>query len=369
MASHTSQGTLRILDANANRAREGLRVLEDLARFVLNDAAHASACKQLRHELSQAMQALDAALAPTHGFAPLLRARDTAGDVGTSTTAPTELARESAASLATAEGSRVGEALRVLEETAKLFLEAQARGAATSSVCKQLRYRAYDTSKAIALALASKPAPWQPRLCVLLTSELCTHHSWQTVASEAIAGGADCLQLREKTLETAEHLARAKELVALARSSPHVRVIINDRVDVALASGAAGVHLGQTDMPAHLARELTARVGAQLLIGVSTFSREEAHAAAAGGADLCGIGPMFATTTKHKPTLAGPAALARYLADDITKHLPHLAIGGINTTNVRELQAVGVRGIAVSSVVCSAANPRLVCEELVAGAM
>ncbi len=352
---------LRIIDANANRAREGLRVLEDAARFALQHAALAADCKRLRHDLAQTISQLDAALVPSLGSLSLLRARDTSTDVLTSTTTTTEHTRDTLASLALTESSRVGEALRVLEETCKLIPE----GAVASAACKQLRYRAYDTSKAIALALAQLAAPWQPRLCVLLTQSLCTHHAWQHIALEAIKGGADCLQLREKTLEAADLFARAKELVALAAPFPHVRIFINDRIDIALASRAQGVHLGQTDLPAATARELASRAGSSLLIGISTSTLSEALAAHAAGANLCGVGPMFTTTTKHKPTLAGPAALANYLQHELTRTLPHLAIGGITPSNVQELRAVGCKGIAVSSAVCGAPDPASICRAFV----
>jgi thiamine-phosphate pyrophosphorylase len=364
--SGDGRAVLRLIDANANRASEGLRVLEDFARFVLCSARLSQECKQLRH-------ALRAALTPVDGAAALLRARDTESDVGTgsvrgaqrvaSEVAASERRREGPVDVARAEAARVGEALRALEEACKLV----DGGANASEACKGLRYRAYDAGRDIVLALLSKPPRWQPALCVLLTERLCTHMPWQRVAQQAIAGGADCLQLREKDLSTRELLARARELVELARPHPQVRVVVNDRVDVALAAQAHGVHLGQSDMPAHEARMLAARCGQQLLVGVSTFSAEEAHEAAEAGADMCGVGPMFATATKHKPVLAGPAALARYLADPVTALLPHLAIGGIEPGNVGQLRAVGCRGIAVSGAVCGSSDPAGVCRALGVG--
>jgi len=97
--------------------------------------------------------------------------------------------------------------------------------------------------------------------------------------------------------------------------------------------------------------------GRGLRIGVSTENLEQARDAAEQGADLCGVGPMFPTTTKEKPRLAGPAYLAAYLAEPATARLPHLAIGGITPANVIELARAGCRGVAVSSVVCSSPAP------------
>ena len=126
-----------------------------------------------------------------------------------------------------------------------------------------------------------------------------------------------------------------------------------------MLADADGVHLGQTDLPPAEARKL---VGKQLLIGVSTSNLDEAKQAKQNGADYCGVGPMFHTTTKHKPTLAGPAYLREYLA---WNQLPHLAIGGINTQNIHELIEAGAQGIAVSSAICAAENPHDATSKLV----
>ncbi len=128
-------------------------------------------------------------------------------------------------------------------------------------------------------------------------------------------------------------------------------VIVNDRPDVALLGGADGVHLGQTDLPC---REVRRLVGRQLIIGVSTHEIAHAEQAKRDGADYCGVGPMFHTTTKHKDHIAGPAYLQRYLQ---WGKLPHLAIGGISPNNIDQLTAVDVQGVAVSSCVCSSEHP------------
>ena len=103
------------------------------------------------------------------------------------------------------------------------------------------------------------------------------------------------------------------------------------------------------------------------LVGVSTATVEQARAAVVAGADYCGVGPMFVTSTKHKPVISGPGYLERYLADPILAQRPHLAIGGITLENIGQLAAVGGRGVAVSSVVCGAEDPAAVCQGLIAG--
>ena len=335
---------LRILDANANRAREALRVMEEAARFVLDDAQLCRQLKSLRHDLAAALA----------GVPNLWANRDTAGDVGTAISTEREGQRHSVADVAVAAGKRLSEALRVMEEYGKL-LDASPAGFALT--IEALRYRGYSIEQQLTEAL-SAPRGRQWRVCVLLTESLCTHHNWQDVLDAALDGGADCVQLREKQLDGRLLLQRAEHVVSRCRDQ-QASVIINDRPDVALLSGADGVHLGQSDLPCTAVRQLADR---PLIIGVSTSELDQAQRASTQGADYCGVGPMFATTTKHKPVLAGPQYLRNYLA---WAGLPHLAIGGISPDNVARLVEAGVRGVAVASAVCSAKDPAAVVAKLV----
>lgn len=339
-----------MLDANANRAREALRTLDDIARFALERKDLCEASKTLRHEISDCLREARC------DAATLIFARDVAGDVGTSVTTQGEASRASLGDVVQSACGRLAESLRSMEECAKALQHP--RAAAMLEAC---RYRAYTLQQQFTIALGST-ARRQFRLCVLITQSLCTHHAWERVAAACIEGGADCLQLREKSLTDGELLARARELVAMTRGTP-VAVVVNDRPDVAMLARAHGVHLGQTDLPAADVRRL---VGASMLLGVSTSTLAEATQAVRDGADMCGVGPMFSTTTKHKPVLAGPAYLRAYLGDTTTRLIPHLAIGGIGVEQVPELVRSGCRGIAVSSVVCGSPRPRDVCEALVA---
>ncbi len=345
----------RLIDANLNRAREAARVLEDLARFVLGREDLALRAKALRHDLAAAggVLGLDALA--------LAASRDVAGDVGTGLSLPTETTRDGAAHIARANAARLEEALRVLEECAKpASHDASHDAPAGAPPFKRLRYDAYDLGSTLVLALGA-PARRQWRLCVLLTESLCTL-PWERVAALALGGGADCLQLREKALPDAELLRRARVLRDLTRAH-HAALVVNDRVDLALLAHADGVHLGQTDLSPLDARRLA---GERLLIGVSTENLDQARAAVHAGADVCGVGPMFPTTTKAKPRLAGPEHAAAYLADPALARVPHLAIGGITPENAGRLAAAGVRGIAVSGAVCGSARPDDACRALLA---
>ncbi|MBN1491077.1 MAG: thiamine phosphate synthase, partial [Phycisphaerae bacterium] len=187
----------RIIDANLNRAREALRVLEDYARFGLDDAAASKTLKRLRHALSAAEACWP--------IAERVAARDTPRDVGTRIRTRREATRGSVADIVTAAAKRLTEALRVIEEYAKLH------DARTAATVEQIRYAAYEVEKRLVLA-AARPLFDHVRLYVLITESLC-RGPWLRTARQAIAGGADCLQLREKNLDDGELLRRARTLV------------------------------------------------------------------------------------------------------------------------------------------------------------
>jgi thiamine-phosphate diphosphorylase len=297
----------RILDANLNRAREAMRVLEDFARFALDDAAMSRTLKQMRHDL--------AAAANVWPIAELLAARNTPGDVGTRITTDGEKRRESVADIVTAAAKRLTEALRVLEEYAKL------ENPKAAAAIERIRYRAYNVEKRLVpIARDRAPDPesriqnpkWRTqafanvRLYVLITESLC-RRSWLRTAREAIAGGADCLQLREKDLDDGELLSRARLLAGLCHRHG-VLCIINDRPDIARLAGADGVHLGQTDMSVAAAREIA---GPDMLIGKSTHNVSQLRRALRERPDYLAIGPMYDTATKPQRHIAGPGTLRK----------------------------------------------------------
>jgi len=326
------RGVRRILDANANRAREALRVIDDAGRFLLNHAGVTRDAKSLRHDLVDALRA----------FGDLTDSRDVVGDVGTTITTDAERHRASNHDVVRAACGRLTESLRAIEEFGKR-LDADA-----AHRIERIRYRAYDLERRCLRHLNPRsPRGW--RLCVLLTEAQCTHHDWMTVAMLSLDAGVDMLQLREPDLDDRELLARARALVE--HNDGRATIIINNRPDIALLAGADGVHLGQRDLSAMDARMV---VGHDRLIGVSTSCLHDARRAAADDADYVGLGPMFPSSTKPKDAIEGPAYLRAYLEDAT---LPHLAISGITPENLHALIDAGVRGIAVSSAVCGASDP------------
>jgi thiamine-phosphate pyrophosphorylase len=332
---------LRILDANFNRAREALRVVEDYARFVLDDGHLSGTLKQLRHDLATATGTWSS---------QALLARDTPGDVGTATKTQTELQRKDMAAVVTAAGKRLGEALRTIEEYLKTLSPTDA------AAVEAVRYRFYDIEMRIARTMRPARRFAQVRLYVLVTESSC-QRPWLEVAEGAIAGGADCLQLREKSLEGAELLRRARSLVELCRANG-VLCIINDRPDIAVLADADGVHVGQEDLPVIEARKI---VGPEKIVGVSTHNLAQAKQAVLDGADYIGVGPVFRSSTKTREILPG-LGYAKAVAEQIA--LPAVAIAGITEENIVEVLATGVNAIAVTAAVAACDDPRAATERL-----
>lgn len=334
--------TARILDANANRAREAFRVVEDYARFAINDDALSQSIKSLRHSFTQATQIFvnDAILC-----------RDTPGDVGTDNKVAAELHRQGMHDIVTAAGKRLSEALRTLEEYAKIEHPQSAER------LEKIRYRWYELEQIIARTLRPAGRLGHVKLCVLITESAC-RLPWQEVARAAIAGGAQCLQLREKSLEGGELLRRARMFVDLCRGA-NVISIINDRPDVAILSGADGVHVGQGDLPADEVRKL---IGNQMILGVSTHEPAHAQQAVRDGADYIGAGPIFHSPTKPRNFVAG-LEYAHQVAASIP--IPALAIAGITRENVAEVVSTGIAGIAVTSAITQSEHPQAATQQLV----
>ena len=176
-------------------------------------------------------------------------------------------------------------------------------------------------------------------------------------AEAALQGGVTCVQLREKHLEDDAFLAEAREMAALCRRY-RVPFIVNDRVDIALACGADGVHVGQEDMEVSAVRRMA---GDKLMVGVSAHTVEEAVRAARGGADYLGLGAVFSTSTK-----ADAGAMSRDTLKAICQavDLPKVAIGGISAKNILELSGSGVDGVAVVSAIFGAPDPRRAAQDL-----
>lgn len=196
-------------------------------------------------------------------------------------------------------------------------------------------------------------------LCLVTDRDLCGARPLEEVVMEAVRGGVTSVQLREKHLATRAFVATAVHLKALLAPFG-IPLIINDRVDVALAVDANGVHVGQDDMPCEMVRRL---MGPTTLIGLSVECWEDVVRAQDQPVDYLGVSPIFATPTKTDTRGAwGLEGLARIRA--FSRH-PLVAIGGLNEANIQAVVRAGAEGIAVVSALCAAPDPQRASERLV----
>ena len=328
----------RILDASANRAREGLRVVEDYVRFVLDDPGLTRRLKEVRHRFSEAERGL--------GADRLLDSRETLQDVGTHIMTTNEQFRENPRAVLSANFKRLAEAMRSLEEYSKLV------DVWLAGRFEVLRYDIYTLEKLTMTAAASHRTLGEARLMVLVGG-LRTLGDLTWVVEEAIRGGADVIQYREKGVPDRELLKRARE-VRIVTARARVPMIMNDRPDLARLAGCDGVHLGQEDVTIRDARRV---VGPSATIGQSTHDREQLEAAVLSGSGYLGVGPVFPSATKEfsEPELAG-LAFVRLAAESTA--LPWFAIGGIGVENIDRVIEAGATRVAVSSAVVRADSPR-----------
>jgi thiamine-phosphate pyrophosphorylase len=326
----------RILDANLDRAREGLRIIEEWCRFGLNSSQLSDECKQLRQELAS-------------WHTPDLRtARDTPGDPGTELTHPQEERRASLGTLLQANFCRVQEALRVIEEYSKLY------NPSMGAAFKQMRYRVY-TLESCLLGYQRHQLLARSHL-YLVTSPM---EGLLNVVEAALQGGLSLVQYRDKDTADLDRLEMAGQLRQLCQHYGAI-FLINDRVDLALAVDADGVHLGQQDMPIAIARQL---LGPQKIIGRSTTNPEEMQRAIQEGADYIGVGPVYETPTKAGKAPVGLEYI-RHVAKNVS--IPWFAIGGIDVNNVNEVINAGAQRVALVRAIVQAEQPTLVTQYFLA---
>lgn len=319
-----------MLDASANRAAEGLRTLEEIARFVLNDSASSAVAKTLRHDLVASMTQL-----PRDR---LLAARDTAADVGTQLATPAESQRPHLASIVAAAAARTQQSLRVIEELTKL------QHPGSSAAIENIRYRLYDLSAAIELRLTCDRRRRLSKSSVYAL--LGIPHDLETTLAHVrrlVDAGIDIIQLRHRGLDD-RRLYEAAVSIRRVLEATGVLFIVNDRVDLAVAADADGLHVGQDELPPAAARRV---LGHDRLIGLSTHDSDQVTAAQADASvDYIGCGPIFPSQTKSFSRYTGTTWLSG-VADHCTK--PAFAIGGIDTENVSAIAAAGIHRVAITA--------------------
>jgi thiamine-phosphate pyrophosphorylase len=317
----------RILDANLDRSREGLRIIEEWCRFGLNHSQLAQSCKEMRQELAR------------WHTADLRLARDTPADVGTSLSHPAEETRSNLANLLQANLCRVQEALRVLEEYGKLYNPLMGES------FKQLRYQVYAIESQL-LATHRLQQLKTARL-YLVTSP---SENLFAIVEAALKGGLTLVQYRDKNTDDLIRFQNAQKLCQLCHDYGAL-LLINDRVDLALAVNADGIHLGQQDLPIAIARQI---LGPNRIIGRSTTNPQEMAKATAEGADYIGVGPVYETPTKVGKAAAGLGYVS-YAAEN--SPVPWFAIGGIDQTNLGGVLKAGAKQVAVVREIMQSPDP------------
>lgn len=340
----SSKTVLRIIDANFNRAREALRVIEEYCRFVLNHRGLCARAKQLRHTLCGALSELD--------NQQLLACRDTTGDVGTDLKVDQQLARTSLESCLTAAAKRLPEALRALSELIQTF------DPALAARVEQLRYQVYTLEKDIAVLGLPLVKYGRVRLYVLVTSD--SADEVLRLTDQCARGGADCIQWRAKQLSDKKRVEIGRAFVSACRESGAIS-IINDRVDIAVATSADGVHLGADDLPVHEARALQS---APLIIGKTTHNLQELAEACEDRPTYVALGPAFATPTKPELQVAGLDYIREGLEKISAQDLGHVVIGGITDANLDQVLDAGAKTIAVCAAVTQSSDPAEACRRL-----
>jgi len=332
---------LRMIDANLNRSSEGLRVLEDVARFLLNDAELSQRLRTLRHDLARETESLSVRL---------LSQRDSEHDVGSPYRIPLRekeinmktTSLQGLLDLVTANAKRVEESLRVVEELAKL---PEISPVLNSASFEQARFALYNLERDLISRISRRDKIERiAGLYVILDRQFLVGRDELDIARQIIEGGARVIQLRDKQSKRGELLLVAQKLRELCSQSD-VLFIINDYLDLAIVVDADGLHIGQEDLPLPVVRR---ELPIDKIVGCSVTTLSQATKAQAEGADYIAVGSIFPTTTKREATVVGVDIL-KELKRTVSTSL--VAIGGINQNNVDEVVAAGADAVAVISAV------------------
>ena len=313
----------RIIDANINRATEGLRCVEEYCRFVLDDKRLTETLKNIRHEIS---------IFFNKNYEELINSRDTVGDVGVDIK---NISKENnSTDVIIANIKRIQEALRVLSEYGALS--------------ESYRYQIYSIEKEIMEKLQFKKKTnikstlLKDKNIYLITNS--DNFTNETDFIDRIAlllnAGVRLIQYREKSKPTGEIIKTGKKIRELC-SFYDALFIVNDRIDVAKILGADGVHLGQGDIDINDAKKI---LDDDKIIGISTHKPDDAIKAQENGADYIGVGPVFKTPTKPNKTHVG-LGYVTWVNNNIK--IPFYAIGSVDETNVLEVSKAGATRVAV----------------------
>ncbi len=328
----------QLIDANLDRAREGLRVIEDWCRFVLKNKQFVIKTKDWRQQLGKKHHEI------------YKEARHSISDEANGLTHPSQKNRKDPLQIVIANFARVQEALRVLEEFSRLT------DTELSEISSVIRYQLYDFE--LDVLKASKN---NQRLKTLESCKLCLitmpHPQLTSTVLLALKAGVKMVQFRCKEGNDIENLKKAEKLASLCKRHDSL-FIVNDRLDLAIASNADGIHLGKNDLPIETARKI---IGKKKIIGLTANSLQEIHTNQSKDCDYLGIGPICKTKSKPEKSVLGIDFIKK-----VTSHvkIPWFAIGGINQSNVSKIKNAGANQIAVINAIMNSNDPYSSTKEL-----
>lgn len=334
----------RIIDVNVNRVTEALRVIEEIARFYLNDKSLTEQLKIMRHKICTTYDA---------NYNSLLKSRDTINDTGVDINNPTK--RFDLVNVFKANIKRMEQSLRTLAEySPSINIDC--------TLFEQLRYETYTIEKVMWEKLSmqiNKLRLLDKKLYLVTNSDsFKDDNEFLDATASALKGGVQIIQLREKHSDAKRIIELGKRIRELC-SIYNALFIVNDRIDIAQIVNADGVHLGQDDVDIKHAREI---LNENMIIGISTHAPNQAQKAQDDGADYIGVGPIFSTPTKQGVQAVGFKYL-NWVSKNI--EIPYFAIGGIDLTNCDEVLKNGANRVAVVRAIMNSTIPEVSAKEFI----
>jgi len=338
VAPNKKLSVAQLIDANLDRAREGLRVVEDWCRYGIENKDIVIQLKDFRQQLGR------------HHQYRYKQARSITSDQGIGLQHPEQKTRVKPEQVVAANCARIQESLRVLEEFSRIDNPQLANDASN------IRYKIYDLEVCIikaTIGFQRRKRLNSARICLITSSE----NENIPKINAALKAGVKMIQYRSKDSTDLENFRKASEISTLCKRNEAL-FIINDRIDIAIAVEADGVHLGQEDLPLKIARQM---IGFNHLIGISTHSTKEIKNAQLSDADYLGVGPIYKTSSK--PNL-DPLGITYVEEAAKNATLPWFAIGGINSSNLKEILDAGAKKIAVVGAIMNSTSPKHASEKL-----
>lgn len=315
---------MRIIDVNFNRLDESLKLVEDIVRFQIEDKGLLSQIREIRKDFL--------ALKKVIPLIKIITARQSQKDLGRQERFDLR-GKKDTVGILLANFSRAKESSRIIEETMKA-IDVQA-----SRMAKNIRFAIYDLERQVVIHQQKR---FDPHLHVIIDEQYLDPVKLERIVDILQNNGATMIQLRVKAMSDRRFLSIAKR-IRKAIHKPHVKFIINNRLDIALACAADGVHLGQHDLSATDIRKIA---GDSLIIGASAHNINQARRNEKQGADYLGVGAIYPTKTKPEAKVCGLRTLKAICRQ---ASIPVIAIGGINARNAGTVIRAGAAGIAVAS--------------------